>query len=173
MVGNRTLSKITKTISDILKRVKWESRFTIFHLAVISPNNVNWLIRRTTNVRLYSNISQILLLYKVSGYYNKFDSAKWLGYITDMSKCHDACGWSMDLEYITRYVQKQIAHIDSLFWITTGSRRASRGAYICETRLLFIVYVFHIILMQGNTKCVSEYRKRNVLSFGINRRSGV
>ena len=56
-------------------------------LAVSSPNNVYYLKSRTTNCRLYSNISQILPIIKVKGYYNKFDSMKSLGYINDMSKC--------------------------------------------------------------------------------------
>ena len=30
------------------------------------------------------------------GYYNKFDSAKSLGYVTDVSKYHNAGIWSMD-----------------------------------------------------------------------------
>ena len=50
-----------------------------FPLAVSSPNNVYQLISRTTNRRLYSNSSQILLLYKVWGYHNIFDSMKSLG----------------------------------------------------------------------------------------------
>ena len=37
----------------------------------------SWVI--TTPCRLYSNISQILLLYKTWRYYNKFDSTKSLG----------------------------------------------------------------------------------------------
>ena len=65
-----------------------------------------------TNCRLYSNISQILLLYKTWGYYNKFDATKSLG----------ACYWSCwcikipqreyighGLKLITFYVQKHIA----------------------------------------------------------------
>ena len=38
----------------------------------------------TTNFRLYSNISQILLLYKTWVYYNIFDFVESLGYITDI-----------------------------------------------------------------------------------------
>ena len=44
-----------------------------------NKNNVYQLISRTTNWRLYSNMSQILLLYTEWGYYNKFDSIKSLG----------------------------------------------------------------------------------------------
>ena len=48
------------------------------------PNNVYSLISRTTNCQLYSNISQILLRYKILGYYNNFDSMKSFGYFTDI-----------------------------------------------------------------------------------------
>ena len=48
-----------------------------FSLAMSSLNNVYLL--RTTNYRLYSNISQVLLLYQTKGYFNKFDSMKPLG----------------------------------------------------------------------------------------------
>ena len=40
------------------------------------PNNVYQLISRTTYCRLYSNMSQMLMLHKVWLYYNKFDSTK-------------------------------------------------------------------------------------------------
>ena len=67
-----------------------------FPQAVSSPNTVisSWVI--TTNCRLYSNISQILLLYKTWGYHNNFDSTRSSGYITDLSKYHNAAMWSMD-----------------------------------------------------------------------------
>ena len=48
----------------------------------------------------FSNISQILLLYKTWGYYNKFDSIKSLGIykvdVTDVLKYYNAGKWSMD-----------------------------------------------------------------------------
>ena len=40
-------------------------------------------------------------------YYNKFDSTKSLGYVTDVSKYHNVGIWSMDLNINTFYVQKQ------------------------------------------------------------------
>ena len=85
--------------------------------------------------RLYSNISQILLLYKVWVYYNKFDSIESLVYIADMSMPQSGCV-EHGLEYITFYVQEHIAHVGGLFWVPTGSRRAARGTRISETRLL-------------------------------------
>ena len=49
--------------------------FTFLFLSSCEPpNNVYKLISRTTSCQLYSNISQILLPYKIFGYYNKFDS---------------------------------------------------------------------------------------------------
>ena len=80
-------------------------------LAVNSPNNVYKLISRTTNCWLYSNISQILLLYKVWGFYYKFDSMKSLGvyyWHVKMPRC--GCV-EHGLEYITFHVQKHIAHL--------------------------------------------------------------
>ena len=40
------------------------------------------------------------------------------------------------LEYIMFYVQKHIAPLATLFWSPAGSQRATRGAYIFETRWL-------------------------------------
>ena len=40
------------------------------------------------------------------------------------------------LAYVTFYVQKHKAHLAALFWFPAGSRRAARGALICETPLL-------------------------------------
>ena len=76
-----------------------------------SPNNVYYLISRTAKCRLYNNISQILLLYKISGHYNKFDSMKYLGsyhWYVKMSRCGCVVHrwW-----YITFYVQRHIAYL--------------------------------------------------------------
>ena len=65
------------------------------------PNNV---ISRTINCRLYSNISQILLLYKVWGYYNKFDSMKSLGVYYRYVKMPRCGCMEHGLEYITFFV---------------------------------------------------------------------
>ena len=79
-----------------------------------SPNNIYLLINRTTNCRLYSNISQILLLYKVWVYYNKFDCGIIGGILpicqyVKMPQC--GCV-EHGLEYTTFYV----AHFGGLFW---------------------------------------------------------
>ena len=76
-----------------------------------SLNNIYWLISRTTNCRLYSNISQILQLYKVWGHYNRFDSMKSLGvyyWYVKMPRC--GCV-EHGLQYITFYAQQHIAHL--------------------------------------------------------------
>ena len=52
------------------------------------------------------------------------------------------------LEYITLYVQKHIAPLVALFWFPAGSRRAARGARICESPLLstlFVAYALHSV----------------------------
>ena len=59
-------------------------RFFPKQWAVWTPQISSWVI--TTHCRLYSNISQILLLYKTRRYYNKFDSTKSWGYVTDVWK---------------------------------------------------------------------------------------
>ena len=52
-----------------------------------------------------------LLLYKVWGYYNKCDSMKSLGYITDMSKCYGTGVWSMNQNILRFMITKHIAHL--------------------------------------------------------------
>ena len=60
---------------------------------------------RTTNCRLYSNISRV----------------------------------EHGLDYIAFYVQNHIVHLAALFWLSDGSRRAARGARICDTPLLLAI----------------------------------
>ena len=81
-----------------------------FPLAVSSPNTVNWLINViTTKCQLYSNISQILRLYKTWGYYNKFDSTKSLGVCYWCVKIPQYGYVGHGLRLITFYIQKHIA----------------------------------------------------------------
>ena len=63
----------------------------------------------TTIFRLYSNISQILLLYKTWGYDNKFDSAKSLGVSYWCVKIPQWGYVEYGLKHITCYVQIHIA----------------------------------------------------------------
>ena len=63
----------------------------------------------TTNFRFYSNISQILLLYKTWGCYNKFDSTKSFGVYYWYVKIPQ-CGYMENgLKDVAFYVQKHIA----------------------------------------------------------------
>ena len=81
------------------------------------------------NNRLCSNISQILLLYKVWGYYNKFYSMKSLGIYH----------WYVRLPRLRIYYvlcSKTYRSFGGLFWAPAGSRRTSRDARICETRII-------------------------------------
>ena len=58
---------------------------------------------------MYSNISEILLLYKTWEYYNKFDSAESLGVYYCCVKIPQ-CGYmEHGLKYIMFYIQKHIA----------------------------------------------------------------
>ena len=89
----------------------WIPFHSYFSPAVSSLNNVCQLISRTTNCRLYSNISHILLLYRIWVHYNKFDLMKSLGldyWYIKMTRCN--CE-EHGLEYITFYVQIHVAHI--------------------------------------------------------------
>ena len=84
----------------------------LFHndipLAMSRPNNFSLQVM-PTNCRLYSNISQMLLLYKTWGYYNKFDSTKWLG-VYYWSVKIPQCGYmEYWLKYNTLCVKKHIA----------------------------------------------------------------
>ena len=107
----------------------------IFPLAVSSRTTYISLKTGTTNCRFYSDISQILLLYKVWGYYNKFDSMTSLGvyyWYIKIPRC-----WCAEhgLEYITFYFQKYIEHLAPCSGPPVGSRRAARGTRICKNRL--------------------------------------
>ena len=66
-----------------------------------------WVI--TTNCRLYSNISQILLLYKTWRHYNKFYSMKSLEVYYWCFKIPQCRYMEHGLKHITSHVQKHIA----------------------------------------------------------------
>ena len=81
---NNLYTKQLYLISDLLIHVRMESynspisqRFFPLRWAARTPQISSWVI--TTQCQLYSNISQILLLYKTWRYYSKFDSTKLLG----------------------------------------------------------------------------------------------
>ena len=61
---------------------------------------------------MYGNISQILLLYKTWGYYNKFDSTKLLGVCYWCVKIPQYAFTGHGLKVITFYVQKHIAALE-------------------------------------------------------------
>ena len=71
--------------------------------------NSSWV--KTTSCRSYSNISRILLLYKIGWYYNKFDSKIAVGIFYWCVKIPQ-CGYmEHGLKHITFYVQKRIAAV--------------------------------------------------------------
>ena len=83
---------------------------------------------------MYSNISQILLLYKMWWYYNKFDFTKssriyyWCVKIPQ-------CGYmEHGLSYIIFYVQKHMKALTKCY--NPNSRQAARTVGIYDTRLL-------------------------------------
>ena len=79
-------------------------------------------------------MSQILLLHKTRGYYNKIDSTKSVG----------AYYWYVKYEFVEHgfkdiafYVQKHIAHqAVSYNFPLVRDKPCTRGVRICETRLL-------------------------------------
>ena len=82
---------------------------------------------------LHDDISQILLLYKVRGYYNKFESMKSLwGILQIYQNATVRVCWA----WIRIYVLYSKT-FGSLFWILAGLRRAARGTRICETGLFW------------------------------------
>ena len=90
----------------------------------------------TTHCRLYSNISQILLLYKTWRYHNKFDSTKSLGLHYRCVKIPQ-CGYmEHGLKDIVFYVQSTYNTLRSCHNFPAGSRQAARGGHIGETSLL-------------------------------------
>ena len=91
------------------------------------PNNVYSLLSRTTNCQLYSNISQILLRYKILGYYNNFDSMKSFGYFTDIQKCHDAGVWSMDISVLYPKTYSTLGCLFSQVYLSVYFRLANIG----------------------------------------------
>ena len=121
----------------------------------------------TTQCRLYSNISQILLLYNTWRYYNKFDYTNALGYVTYVSKYRHAGKWSMDIAF---YVQKAYNTWHSCHNFPVGSRQAARGARICETSLLFrarfsSLHVMNIMNHMSHN-LVSSIRKMYLSNWG-------
>ena len=89
----------------------------------------------TTNCGLYSNISQILLLYKTWGYHNNFDFTRSSGACYDVSKYHNAGIWSMDYRYCI-LCSKTYNTSRSLSQLLAGKQQTGRGACICEKSLL-------------------------------------
>ena len=85
----------------------WHFCHPVYLLVLFRINFTKQWAVRTTHINskvnqlpFFSNISQILLLCKTWGYYNKFDSMKALGIykvdVTDVSKYYNAGIWSMD-----------------------------------------------------------------------------
>ena len=124
-----------------------------FPLAMCSPNSVfEWnkknssnlssryisLLVRTTNCPLYSNISQILLLYETWGYYNKFDSMKSLGvyyWYVKMPRC--GCV-EHGLECITFYVKKYIAPLAVCYGPTLVRDRPLRHSNLWDSLIAWL-----------------------------------
>ena len=108
---------------------------------------ISWVI--TTHCRLYSNTSQIFLLYETWRYYNKFDSTKSSGVHCRCVKITQ-CGYmEHGLKGIPFYVQYTYDTLKSCHNFPAGSRQAARGARICETSLLLM-----LVFIIKNTRTV-------------------
>ena len=95
----------------------------------------------TTNCQLYSYISQILRLYKIWGYYNKFDSMKSLGVYYCYVKISKCAYMKHGLEYIMFYVKNHIAH-PSIYSNPLPVCDKLLGAPAFVTHLLIIFFFF-------------------------------
>ena len=119
-------------------------RFFLQRWAAWTPQISSWVI--TTHCRLYSNISQILLLYKTWRYCNKFDSAKSLVVCYRCVKITQ-CGYMKHgLKDIVFYIQKHITpqfhptlynecnHLSMLvFKLINASKRGPEGSRYYQT----------------------------------------
>ena len=83
---------------------------------------------------MYSNISQILLLYKTWRYNSKFDSTKPLG-VPMGQNITMRVNWSWNKRYCL-FCSKAYNTLESCHNFPAGSREAARVARICETSLL-------------------------------------
>ena len=121
-----------------------------------SWNNVYYLISRTTNCRLYRNILQILLLYKVWSYYNKFYSLKssrvYYRYVK-MPRC--GCV-EHGLEYVL--CSKTYSTFGGLFWIPIGAPAFVKLVYF-ESRI-FISTEQYIGMLSGECHRTSPTRNQ-------------
>ena len=95
-----------------------------------SPNNAYYLVSRTITCQLYSNISQILLLYKVWGTITNL-AMQSLGILLI---CQNATvrvwGAWIRIDYVLCKKKKHKSPFGGPFWTD------AKGARICETRLL-------------------------------------
>ena len=114
---------INSPISQRFFPVRWAAR---------TPQISSWVI--TTHCRLYSNISQILLLYKTWRYYNKFDSTKSLGvhYRCENTTMRVNGAW-IKIHCILR--SKTYNTLHSCHNFPAGLRQAARDPCIGETSL--------------------------------------
>ena len=99
----------------------------------------------TTNCQLCSYISQILRLYKIWGYYNKFDSMKSLGVYYCYVKISKCAYMKHGLEYIMFYVQNHIAH-PSIYSNPLPVCDKLLGAPAFVTHLLIIFFFFLVAI---------------------------
>ena len=129
--------------------------------------------------RLHSNSSQILLLYKVWGYYNKFDSMKSLGLYHWYVKMPRLGCVEPGLDYFSFHFQKHITYLTTCSGQPAGSRRVARGARISGTRLFILKqYVIELHLTSviiGSmqvTQLELEQCTVSVMTYLANRQSG-
>ena len=88
---------------------------------------------------MYSNISQILLLFKTCEYYNKFDSTNSVGvyhWYAKISQCgYMEHGLKYAIYCVLCYKKPTYNTISNLLSSPTSSRQAAMSTRICETRL--------------------------------------
>ena len=121
-------------LGDLVDTNQWSCFTMIFpqRWAAQTPYTSSWVI--INSCRLFSKIS----------HYNKFDSTKSLGYITDVSKCHNVDVWSMD-QNIIRFMLKNV--FGNVLLSAASSRQAARNASIYETDLFQWIEMKYIFVL--------------------------
>ena len=117
----------------------FQDRHWDVHVKVLFHNYFSLAMSTLTTYlgcQLYRNISQILLLYKVLGYRNKFDCMKSLGVCYWYFKRPQYGYVEHGLGYFSCHVQKHMSHLAACSGPPVDSRRAARGAHISGTHLL-------------------------------------
>ena len=139
---------ITKDDNSYAIIIPFYKYFFPYRWTARTPQISSWVM--TTHCRLYSNISQILLLYKTWRYSNKVDYEIIGGYVTGVLKMPQCGFMEHGLKYIDFFCSKTYNTLHSCHNFPGGSQQAARGARICEKT----------IFVHWNNGCIRAYLNR-------------